>query len=81
VILVMEPEQQRQLVARFPRAHDKTFLLGPFALDAPVSEIGDPYGGTAQEFAECFAMLQSACDGFVSHFDARWNDAERPRSG
>jgi protein-tyrosine-phosphatase len=71
VILVMEPEQERQVAQRFPRARSKTFLLGPFAEGGPVTAIGDPYGGTASEFAACFAVLAEACDGFLAQLEAR----------
>jgi protein-tyrosine-phosphatase len=69
IILVMEPEQETQLERRFPEALRKTFLLGHFAKEAPSTEIADPYGGTAQDFAECYTFMVSACDGFLSRFE------------
>ena len=69
IILVMEPEQETQLERRFPEARRKMFLLGHFAKEAPSTEIADPYGGTAQDFAECYTFMVSACDGFLSRFE------------
>ena len=67
----MEPDQARQLEQRFAEVSKKTFLLGHFSHERPVTEIADPYGGTAEEFVECYRVLTDACEGFLSHFDAR----------
>lgn len=64
VILVMEPDQKRQLAERFPDARRKTFLLGDFS-SVPIREIRDPFGGTPQEFAECYGIIEEACGGFL----------------
>jgi predicted ATP-grasp superfamily ATP-dependent carboligase/protein-tyrosine-phosphatase len=68
IILVMEPNQKRQLVNRFPRAKGKTFLLGHFRQERPTTEIADPYGGSAGEFEQCYAILADASQGFLSYF-------------
>ena len=65
VILVMELAHIRQLLAKFPDAGRKTFLLGHFAQEKPVTDIQDPYGGTPEEFARCYAYLSAACEGFL----------------
>ena len=66
VILVMEPDQQEELIARFPQAAEKTFLLGHFDPERPLTEIADPYGMPAAEFDACYARLSAACDGFLA---------------
>lgn len=67
VILVMELVHIRQLLARFPDAGRKTFLLGHFAQERPLTDIQDPYGGTPEEFTRCYSFLSTACEGFLSH--------------
>jgi protein-tyrosine phosphatase len=67
VILVMELAHIRQLHARFPDARRKTFLLGHFAQERPLTDIQDPYGHTREEFARCYSRLSAACDGFLVH--------------
>lgn len=68
IILVMEPGQERQMADRFPRAQGKTFLLGHFARERPLTEIADPYGKSAGEFERCYTVLAAASEGFLSHF-------------
>ena len=67
VILVMELAHIRQLQLRFPAAVRKTFLLGHFAHERPVTDIKDPYGGTAEEFSQCYSYISVACDGFLNY--------------
>lgn len=67
VILVMELVHIRQLLARFPDAGRKTFLLGHFIQKQPVTDIQDPYGGTPEDFTRCYSFLSTACEGFLSH--------------
>lgn len=71
VILVMEVAHIRQLLEMFPDAGRKTFLLGHFAKEQPVTDIQDPYGGTPEEFARCYACLVAACEGFLVQLKAQ----------
>lgn len=65
IILVMELAHIRQLLARFPDAGRKTFLLGHFAQSKPLTDIRDPYGDAPEEFDRCYSILSAACDGFL----------------
>ena len=67
VVLVMDPAQRQQLVGRFPKLRDKTYLLGHFSREHPATEIADPYGGSVSEFAQCYDLITSACDGLLDH--------------
>ncbi|MBK6491545.1 MAG: ATP-grasp domain-containing protein [Sphingomonadales bacterium] len=66
IILVMEPDQQEELLSSFPQAAEKTFLLGHFDPERPVTEIADPYGRPAAEFDACYAQLSAACEGLLA---------------
>jgi protein-tyrosine phosphatase len=67
VILVMELAHIRQLLEKFPEVSRKTFLLGHFAQERPLTDIRDPYGGTPEEFTRCYSFLSAACEGFLFH--------------
>lgn len=71
VILVMEVAHIRQLLEKFPDAGGKTFLLGHFAEEKPVTDIRDPYGCTPEEFSRCYTCLVAACQGFLAHLKAQ----------
>ena len=69
IILVMEPDHHRRMAERFPGAVAKTFLLGHFAEESPLTEIADPYGGSAGDFERCYTILTAASQGFLSRFE------------
>lgn len=70
LILVMELLHNHMLFKSFPEARSKTFLLGHFSPN-PVMEIRDPYGGTPEEFEQCYALIVKACVGLFRHLEAR----------
>lgn len=64
LIIVMEVVHILMLKSMFPSAASKTFLLGHFAVKA-VTEIDDPYGGNADDFIRCYAIIADGCDGLL----------------
>jgi protein-tyrosine-phosphatase/predicted ATP-grasp superfamily ATP-dependent carboligase len=65
LILVMEAAQARSLEERYPQSAGKRFLLGQFGPHSS-HEIADPYGASAQAFAECYDQIDKDCDRLVS---------------
>lgn len=65
VILVMEVAHIHQLLEKFPNVGGKTFLLGHFSEDKPITDIRDPYGCASEEFVQCYRCLVAACQGFI----------------
>jgi len=70
LILVMELVHNQMLFRSFPEARAKTFLLGHCSPN-PVTDIRDPYGGTPEEFEQCYALIVKACEGLFWHLEAR----------
>ena len=52
----------KQMLARMaPQYGDKLFLLNAFAEGSPdASDVPDPYGGSLEEYLQCFAVLQKS---------------------
>ncbi len=69
LILVMELVHNTMLFRKFPEACEKTFLLGHFS-PCPVTQIRDPYGGTREEFEQCYILISQACDGLLGQLKA-----------
>lgn len=69
LILVMEIIHTKMLFGSFPEARMKTVLLGHFSAK-PLTEIQDPYGGTPEEFEQCYALIMKACDGLLHQLQA-----------
>jgi predicted ATP-grasp superfamily ATP-dependent carboligase/protein-tyrosine-phosphatase len=69
LILVMEITHTQMLFRLFPEARTKTVLLGHLSPD-PLTDIRDPYGGTPEEFEQCYALIVKACDGLLHHLQA-----------
>ena len=64
-IFVMTSSHKRMLDSVLPQCSAKTFLLNAYAMGDPSApEIPDPFGGTVEEYAQCFAVLE-ACIGQV----------------
>jgi len=61
LILVMDEEQRRELLALFPTVRGKVFLLMPDQRTG----IFDPYKLGQKEFEECFALINSGVDHWV----------------
>jgi predicted ATP-grasp superfamily ATP-dependent carboligase/protein-tyrosine-phosphatase len=75
IILAMELVHNTMLFRQFPEARKKTFLLGHFAPD-PLTDIRDPYGGSSEEFEECYALIVKACDGLLQYVQSSPHLAE-----
>lgn len=61
LILVMDHRNEAELLARYPEAKNKVFMLG--AIEAKGSSryavIPDPYGGTTEDVRQCYETLKS----------------------
>jgi len=68
LILVMEFAHRYRLLQAYPEAADKVFQLGHFHGAQPM-EIGDPYGGTQEDFEACYAIICQSCDNLLRRFD------------
>jgi len=66
LVLVMETAHVVDLCRMSSAARAKTFLLGHFASRA-TTDIGDPYGGTPEDFTRCYAVIDDSCEGFLAH--------------
>lgn len=60
-IFVMTHGHKRMLDAALPQYSDKVFLLNAYAAGDPTApEIPDPFGGSEEDYAQCFAVLQES---------------------
>lgn len=60
-IFVMTRSHKMMLDAAMPQYSDKVFLLNAYAAGDPdAPEIPDPYGGSVEDYARCFAVLQES---------------------
>ena len=60
-VFVMTNSHKRMLDAAMPQYSDKVFLLNAYAMGDPSApDIPDPFGGSAEEYAACFAVLQES---------------------
>jgi protein-tyrosine-phosphatase len=61
VILVMDYRNEAQLLAQYPEARHKVFLLGMLTEQPrlPQIEIVDPYNGDTTDIRRCYEILQS----------------------
>jgi protein-tyrosine-phosphatase len=77
-IFAMDFQNKAELLARFPEAKDKIFMLGAYA-DAPVRycEIPDPFFGDQDETRRCYRVLQTCIDHLA---ESLWpgQQAEQP---
>ena len=59
VIFAMDYENEAQLLARYPQASPKVFMLGSYAENSGRQiEIPDPYRGDEAEVRDCYRMLE-----------------------
>lgn len=60
-VFVMTNSHKRMLDAAMPQYSGKVFLLNAYAMGDPSApDIPDPFGGSAEEYAACFAVLQES---------------------
>ena len=58
-VFTMTRQHKQMLDYALPQHSGKTFLLTAYAMgDASAPDIPDPYGGSAEEYAQCFAVLE-----------------------
>ncbi|HZQ95051.1 MAG TPA: hypothetical protein VFA67_08575 [Candidatus Sulfotelmatobacter sp.] len=58
-IFAMDYHNEVELVATYPEARGKIFMLGAYAGDSyPDVEIADPYHGTPEQTRDCYRILQ-----------------------
>jgi protein-tyrosine-phosphatase len=66
LILVMEKVHKDELIAEFPEAADKTFLLRRFArYGSRNRDIADPYGLQYDAYRFCYIDIEDAVSGLV----------------
>jgi len=61
LILVMDHRNEAELLARYPKAKNKVFMLGGIQAEcfSQCAEIPDPYAGTAEDVRQCYETLKS----------------------
>ena len=68
LILVMEKTHKDELLAEFPEATDKTFLLRRFARYGSRNRgIADPYGLQYDAYRFCYIDIEDAVLGLMDH--------------
>ena len=59
-VFSMTRQHKQMLDYAMPQHSGKTFLLTAYAMgDASAPDIPDPYGGSIEEYAQCFAVLNA----------------------
>jgi protein-tyrosine phosphatase len=72
LVLAMDHANLADLQRMSGRPHDDRIrLLRSFDLRAAEDEVPDPYYGDADDFAEVFAICESACAGLLDHLRTR----------
>jgi protein-tyrosine-phosphatase/predicted ATP-grasp superfamily ATP-dependent carboligase len=61
VVFTFDQENRRTVLGRFPFARGRTFWIGALAEEGAV-EIGDPYGGTVDDFRRTYDAIRRALD-------------------
>jgi len=68
LILVMEKPHKDELLADFPEAADKTFLMRRFArFGSRIRGIADPYGLQYDAYRFCYLDIEDAVSGLVDY--------------
>ena len=74
LILVMEKSHKDELLADFPEATDKTFLIRRFALFGSRSRgIADPYGLQYDAYRFCYLDIEDAVSGLMDFLIKKTN--------
>ena len=76
IVLVMDYRNEAELLARYPHARKKVFLLGIYAEreNADQVEIKDPYGGDSIDVRRCYKTLESSTCHLASVLVGRRDD-------
>jgi protein-tyrosine phosphatase len=64
LILVMEERHLSDLLAQYPQARGKTFLLGKWIDD---TEIPDPYRQSHEAFEHVYQLIDRACSAWIKY--------------
>jgi protein-tyrosine-phosphatase len=65
-ILAMDFQNKAELLAKFPQAKNKIFMLGAYApVQGASCEIADPYFGDQDEARRCYRVLQMCIDNLA----------------
>ena len=73
-IFVMTRSHKMMLDAAMPQYSDKVFLLNAYAAGDPTApEIPDPFGGSEEDYAQCFAVLQESIQAVFAKIKAANN--------
>lgn len=80
-ILAMDFQNKAELLANFPQAKNKIFMLGAYAAAPAAScEIADPYFGDQDEARRCYRVLQACIDNLAeSLWPKRLQEADEVR--
>ena len=71
-VLAMDQLNMKQLARLAPPEHaHKLRLFMEFAYGSSVSEIPDPYHGSAEDFEKVLDMLEAAAEGLLDHVRAQ----------
>jgi len=68
LILTMERSHRAAILAGFPDAASKTFLLKSYARVAGADGIADPYGGTQDEYRAALAEIKTALTAVIRNW-------------
>jgi protein-tyrosine-phosphatase/predicted ATP-grasp superfamily ATP-dependent carboligase len=81
-VLAMDYENLAELLARFPHAKDKMFMLGAYA-EGPqrCREIPDPYFGDVAGTRQCYSVLQTCVRNLVASLSQEPTAASTLQSG
>ena len=75
LILVMEKSHKDDLLADFPEAADKTFLIRRFArFGSQKRGIADPYGLQYEAYRFCYVDIEDAVSGLVDYLIKKTKD-------
>ena len=69
LVLVMEKEQLRALVERYPHMSDRTHRIREYATGEP-ADVKDPVGHDQAEYNECAKRLNTACQNVAVKLSA-----------
>ena len=63
LILVMEPQHQRDIAARYPQASGKTLLLGKWI---NIDVIPDPHKQSKEAFVHAYELIEKSCEAWAN---------------
>jgi len=79
LIFVMDYQNEARLLARFPEARRKVFILGGRAQDRPIHgfEVADPYQGSLADVRRCYGILDCRIRNLILQFPLSQADEGR----